>query len=216
MEHHEDDGGWASVPKNSDRKRNKRQENMSQHNDDVLPWISEIPPCHNNTQFRPFMLLLCGIPGAGKSTFAKSLQQAMPYKFVRINQDDLGNRKRCEELARAALSNGQCPVIDRCNFDNEQREKFVAIAGEFNVPVDCVVLEIETLATVDECIQRCQKRKDHPTIKPSEARGVVIGMAQQMKPPPPTRNREGIRHVWYVPDRNIFNDTIVGYLNRLE
>ena len=210
----DDDDGWESVPKKQPRRKNKPRD--EQQDDGSLPWISFTPPTPENTQFAPFMLLLCGIPGCGKSTFAKSLQKAMPYKYVRINQDDLGNRRRCEELTRAALANGQCPVIDRCNFDQDQRAKFVAIArDEYNntVPVDCVVLVAERLMSVEECIQRCQKRKNHPTIAARDARNVVMGMARQMKAPV-IANQEGIRDVRYITDRNAFNDAIVEYLNR--
>ena len=205
-----DDDGWETVPKKPIRKKAPQ----STQDDNILPWVSYIPPTKQNSQFEPFMLLLCGIPGSGKSTFARSLQQAMPYKFVRINQDDLGNRQRCEEQTRLALINNMCPIIDRCNFDKEQRTKFIAIAAEFGVPVDCVVMGIDTLVTVDECIQRCQQRRNHPTVKPAEAQGVVLVVAQQMQPPPATQNQEGIRHVKYIENTNFFNDTIVEYLNK--
>jgi predicted kinase len=155
------------------------------------------------------------VPGSGKSTFAKSLAAAMPYKFVRINQDDLGNRRRCEEMAHEAFVNRKCPLIDRCNFDPEQREKFVTIAYGYGASVDCVFFDSNsTLVTVDECIKRCEKRSDHPTIKPGEARGVVIGMHKQMKPPKANRNQEGLRLVQYVTDRNAYNDVLVECMNR--
>lgn len=224
----DDNDGWESVPSKTVQKRQARQKRQQEQEQTkpqgphVLPWIAPIPVTPQNTQYQPFMILLCGIPGSGKSTLANSLQHAMPFKFVRINQDELGNRRRCEEVTRAVLSNPnrksqlmQCPVIDRCNFDPEQRAKFVAIAQEFNVPVDCIVFESESLISVDECIQRCETRRNHPTVKPKEARGIVMGMAQQMKPPLATGNPEGIREVRFLRDSNALNDTVVEYLNRL-
>jgi predicted kinase len=151
----------------------------------------------------------------GKSTFSKALEQAMPYKFARINQDDLGSRRHCEERARLALSEGKCPVIDRCNFDADQREKFIKIAHELEVPVDCIVFEMETLVTVDECIKRCRERRGHPTIQPGEAKGVVIGMAKQMKTPKLIGNKEGIRIVDYITSKHKFNDFLTDYMNKI-
>lgn len=222
-----DDDGWASVPTKQTRRKQhnyRAQEQQPQQqqvvDSDSLPWVSPIPPTAENSEFKPFVLLLCGVPGSGKSTFAKSLQHGMPFKYVRINQDDLGNRKRCEELARSTLANGQCPVIDRCNFDHAQRKHFVMIAAEFGAPVDCLVLQSARLGTVEECIQRCQKRQNHPTIKARDARTVVTGMARDMKAPAATTtsaattNQEGIRHVRYVTDRKAFNEIIGEYFNR--
>ena len=231
-----DNDGWESVPQKQPRRKRKTPQETAATtgaNSGALPWISYIFPTTENSQATPFMLLLCGIPGSGKSTFAKSLETSMPYKFVRINQDDLGNRKRCEDLTRTVLERGQCPVIDRCNFDKVQRDKFIAIAREFNnnsnnnnnaiVHVECVVLGIARspqeqqrqggLATVEECIQRCQKRKNHPTLAAKDARSVVTRMARQMDAPT-LGNGEDIRHVRYIADRTAFNKAIVEYQNR--
>jgi DNA polymerase III delta prime subunit len=46
----------------------------------TLPSIDFIPPTTDPPNFQQFMLLLCGIPGSGKSTFARALERAMPYK----------------------------------------------------------------------------------------------------------------------------------------
>ncbi|CAB9530758.1 polynucleotide kinase 3'-phosphatase [Seminavis robusta] len=205
-----DDDGWETVPQKTDKKRQAKANKAM----GVLPWISHIPPTDQNSDFAPSVLLLCGIPGSGKSTFASSLQTAMPYKFVRINQDELGNRLKCEELARTALTNRQVAVIDRCNFDPKQRSSFVNIAAEFGVPVDCVVLSLDSLVTVDDCIRRCQQRRNHPGLSAQDAKGVVLQMAKQMSPPPKNNNTEGIRKVVHITDVNMFNDTLVTFMNQ--
>jgi predicted kinase len=202
---------WETVPTN----KNGRQRREEKDNG-VLPWVSFIPPTDQTTNFDPFMLLMCGIPGSGKSTFSKSLETAMPYKYSRVNQDELGSRRECEEMVRLALDNGQCVVVDRCNFDRKQRKSFISIAAEFGVPVDCVVLEVDTLVTVNECIQRCQQRHHHPTINSQEARGIVLNMADQMCPPSRERNQEGIRTVTYITDTKKLDDTLTAYLNANE
>ena len=72
----DDDENWETVPTKKKRDRGDSDKGMYQ------PPISVefIPPTAATMQFRPFVLLLCGIPGSGKSTFARALETAMPYK----------------------------------------------------------------------------------------------------------------------------------------
>ena len=82
------------------------------------------------------VLILVGLIGSGKvcilgydpsicfpfllreqSTFARALEKHLPASFRRCNQDDLGNRRRVEELARQTLQLGLSVCIDRTNFD---------------------------------------------------------------------------------------------------
>ncbi|KAI8338957.1 AAA domain-containing protein [Chlamydoabsidia padenii] len=50
-------------------------------------------------------------------------------------------------------------VVDRCNFDAQQRKTWVDIANEFKAPVDCIVFT----ANQEDCGQRIQERQNHPT-----------------------------------------------------
>jgi len=132
-----------------------------------------------------FMILLVGLPGSGKSFFAQRLvQQGKSTKFVRINQDTLKTRKKCESLCRRTLLDGNIPIIDRCNFDTQQRSHFLAIAKEMNdnnvpVEVDCITFQY----SVQACITRCKERTDHETINKDNAKGVVLRMNRSFRPP---------------------------------
>ncbi len=130
----------------------------------------------NNNQL---MILLVGIPGSGKSTFANNLVATNPNKFVRINQDTLKTRKKCEQRCRQAMLDGKTVIIDRVNFDQEQRKHFIDIAMELNsmrsnennnengndisvsCPIDCVFFDYP----MEVCISRCVERTNHETLK---------------------------------------------------
>jgi DNA polymerase III delta prime subunit len=67
--------GWEPIPKKNNNRRRQRNSAWS------APLTVEfIPPTPSNLDFQQSMLLLVGLPGSGKSTFARALEQAMPYK----------------------------------------------------------------------------------------------------------------------------------------
>lgn len=74
---------WNTVPKGRRGGRQQRQHEQNQYTDkwsgSPLP-IEYIPPESTNEPLQPFMILLAGLPGSGKSTFSRSLVDAMPYK----------------------------------------------------------------------------------------------------------------------------------------
>jgi predicted ABC-type ATPase len=44
------------------------------------------------------------LSGSGKSTLASQFEALYPNYYVRVNQDALGTRKKCEDLTRIALN----------------------------------------------------------------------------------------------------------------
>lgn len=68
------------------------------------------------------MVVFCGPPGAGKSTFyAKMLQ---PLGYERINQDTLKTRDKCLQVAKEKLSEGASVAIGMCQErENEDKTK---------------------------------------------------------------------------------------------
>ena len=87
---------------------------------------------------------------------------------MRVNQDTFG----CITVARASLQVVDTPpggktmttsvVIDRCNFNNQQRQAWIDLATEMNVDCECIIFDYDT----DVCITRCQQRANHEIISP--------------------------------------------------
>ncbi|KAG6817529.1 hypothetical protein H0H87_007497 [Tephrocybe sp. NHM501043] len=110
------------------------------------------------------VLILCGLVGSGKSTFATQLQQHYP-QFHRCNQDDLGDRRQVERLARDCLARGLSVCIDRTNFDSAQRSYWIQIAHEFpGTSIWVIVFD----TPYEVCAARLRTRTSHPTIKDAE------------------------------------------------
>lgn len=67
---------------------------------------------------KQILLLLVGLPGSGKTTFAEAL---VPHGWVRASQDDSvsGRRQEVERVVLRALEEGKNVVVDRVNFDVE-------------------------------------------------------------------------------------------------
>ncbi|BGP41382.1 hypothetical protein JCM10450v2_005424 [Rhodotorula kratochvilovae] len=106
------------------------------------------------------LIVLAGVVGSGKSSLASAWQDLVPG-WVRVNQDDLGDRRACEHAVRVALRAGTSVLVDRQNFDAGQRRTWLEITSEFpDVEVDGMVMG----TSKEECRERLLVRQDHPTI----------------------------------------------------
>ncbi|GAA6015744.1 hypothetical protein JCM10207_008783 [Rhodosporidiobolus poonsookiae] len=106
------------------------------------------------------LIVLAGVVGSGKSTLSSRWAELVP-NWVRVNQDDLGDRRACEAAVRTALREGQNVLVDRQNFDAGQRRTWLEIASEFaGVKVGGMVMGTR----YEDCRERLLVREDHPTI----------------------------------------------------
>ncbi|KAF8196717.1 P-loop containing nucleoside triphosphate hydrolase protein [Mycena galopus ATCC 62051] len=139
------------------------------------------------------VLILVGLIGSGKSTFAQALQENFP-EIVRCNQDDLGDRRAVEQLARTSLQKGSSVCIDRTNFDASQRAHWIKIAREFRGTL-VWVLVFDT--PKDVCASRLRTRTQHPTIKnPDDALSILDRFSSQYRAP---AKEEGYDQILYLP-----------------
>lgn len=156
---------------------------------------------------KPFVLLLAGLPGSGKSTLSEQLVNANSSKYVHVNQDALKTRQKCLSAVRNAVLAGKVPITDRCNFDATQRRWFIDLARQElgGCAVHCVVL---VHVDPSQCLYRCQQRRGHPTLPPSNAAKVIGFMKKDWRLP---TEKEGIDRIWIVNDEQQYQAVVAFY-----
>ncbi|KAK4549749.1 hypothetical protein LTR36_005050 [Oleoguttula mirabilis] len=83
------------------------------------------------------IVLFCGSPGAGKSTFY--WQHLQPLGYARVNQDLLKSREKCLKVAEQAIvEDGRSVAVDNTNADIDTRAAWVKLAGKLKVPIRLV------------------------------------------------------------------------------
>lgn len=68
---------------------------------------------------------------ASSHSLPSAVWQQISSVFWSCAQDVLGSRRACEDAVAAALAAGAEVVVDRCNFDEQQRSTWVALARRF-------------------------------------------------------------------------------------
>ncbi|MCJ1395936.1 hypothetical protein MMC18_008822 [Xylographa bjoerkii] len=121
-------------------------------NDTNSPQLGEkISPVQSLTQSTPVefqkinmidIVIFCGSPGAGKSTFYWNKLQPLGYE--RVNQDTLKTRDKCLKVAFDYLSSGKSVAVDNTNADPDTRACWVELAHKVGVPVRCVFFSAPT------------------------------------------------------------------------
>ncbi|KAL4930633.1 putative DNA 3'-phosphatase Tpp1 [Aspergillus undulatus] len=96
--------------------------------DDVAPPFSRKSPLE--------LVIFCGSPSAGKSTFF--WEYLKPLDYERVNQDILKTRPKCIKVAKEHLAAGRSVVVDNTNADFETRAHWIEVAKEAKVPIRCV------------------------------------------------------------------------------
>lgn len=82
------------------------------------------------------LVLFCGSPGAGKSTFYWTYLQ--PLGFERVNQDILKTRDKCMKTSKQYLEDNTSVVVDNTNADIETRAAWIKHAKALGVPIRLV------------------------------------------------------------------------------
>jgi predicted kinase len=103
--------------------------------------------------------VLVGPVGSGKSTLCANVKRSGNARWLRINQDELKRRKKCESTYLYALQNATHNgiFIDRQNFNAEQRSHWIRIAMPYDV--ECWALWLDLPA--ETVARRARERVSH-------------------------------------------------------
>ncbi|KAF5865613.1 hypothetical protein ETB97_003031 [Aspergillus alliaceus] len=130
---------------------------QSDHTDDASPPFSR--------QSGLELVIFCGSPGAGKSTFYWDYLKPLGYE--RVNQDILKTRPKCIKVAKEHLAAGRSVVVDP-----ETRSQWINVAKEYNIPIRCVYFS----ASPTLCRHNNAVRAANQSLNP-ESRALLPGIA---------------------------------------
>jgi len=122
-----------------------------------------------------WVVLLCGLPGSGKSTLRGLLVRE---GWIYVSQDEMGTSEACEKALLRALRSGHSCLVDRCNVTSGERRLWMQHATRAldKGLVKNTVLHFEAvwMATSPEiCKQRAITREKHATLSPETASNVI-------------------------------------------
>eukprot|EP01036_Dinobryon_divergens_P045098 gene45098-60208_t len=144
--------------------------------------------------YLPSVIVLVGLPGAGKSTFAKALTDAWSSSLsscedrdrdrerdrsnmvVRVNKDDMRVKGQVDDTALEALGRGAVVIVDNCNGTQELRELWRSRVRTLSGPVSSTLSFAKTRLTVEAravCVyfatdvSECKYRAQHRSDHPT-------------------------------------------------
>jgi atypical dual specificity phosphatase len=149
-------------------------------------------------------LLLCGLPGSGKSSFTRALVKrtnaCVSNPRRRQNEaawtevdSDASNRSGCERIVSQGAQ-GKL-VLDRCNGERSDREWFLRLAASWSSHATAVWFDLPS----ELCEARAMQRVDHPSLPPGpRVRRAVAHHSKSFTPPELSEGFQSVVHVTSV------------------
>lgn len=136
------------------------------------------------------LLVLCGLPGSGKSTFrqliikrslasssSSSRGSSRAPRWIELSGDEHG-RQGCEQSI--GLKGIQRAILDRVNGRPEDRKRFLELASTWSTHATAVWFDFDA----DLCVYRALQRPNHPSLPPGRrVANAVRQHAQEFQAP---------------------------------
>ena len=104
----------------------------------VKDWISYKKPIINKDSSKLELILLVGLPGCGKSTFAKKYYDSYTY----INQDIDKTKEKSKKRIINAIEKKENIIIDNTNLDYQKRQEIIKLVNIHEYTIKIIVFDI--------------------------------------------------------------------------
>ncbi|KAI6091033.1 PNK3P-domain-containing protein [Hypoxylon rubiginosum] len=136
------------------------------------------------------IVLFCGPPGAGKSTFYWRHLKRLNYE--RVNQDTLKSRAKCFKAAADLLDEGTSIVIDNTNPDADGRKEWIDFAQKHGVPIRCVWFKVPKALCEHNDVVRALNKPMNPEARTALPALAFNGFFSRLREP---KVKEGFQDV---------------------
>ena len=102
---------------------------------DYLTQYIGTPPKINPPNGEKNMILMCGYPGSGKSSFAKQ------FGYLIASNDDLGTASKCKKLLTNTLKSGTNIVVDNTHSTVKSRKEYYDLGKKYDYHVSIVYVD---------------------------------------------------------------------------
>lgn len=127
------------------------------------------------------LVLFCGPPGAGKSTFY--WRYLKPLGYERVNQDTLKSKDKCFKVASEHLEKGNSVAVDNTNPDLETRRQWIDLAKKNGVPIRCVWFKTPLALAEHNDAVRAMNKEMNPEARSALPKLAFNGFASRFKQP---------------------------------
>lgn len=127
------------------------------------------------------VVLFCGPPGAGKSTFY--FKYLKPLGYERVNQDILKSKDKCLKVAKELLEDGDSVVVDNTNPDPDTRKQWIDLANKHKVPIRCVWFRTPLALAEHNDVVRSLNKELNPEKRTALPKLAFNGFKSRYKPP---------------------------------
>lgn len=154
------------------------------------------------------MLILVGLPGSGKSYFAKHIadlhNKPNMTKLVIISQDDMGSKSACDSALATAVKSNKKVIVDKCSVKQSDRDYLTRIAMLDKKDVEIIYFD----CSAEECIKRVKNRVGHPSINFGRGDNVVKSFEKQLEKPSAS---EGFKKITIISTYDESNKLLLSY-----